>query len=45
MTLKKKYIEDGVAIKKAIEDARYVFFNVCESRVIFTMNVRRIYNF
>ena len=47
--LKNKYIEEGlaekVAEKKAIEDARYVFPNACESKVVFTMNARTLYNF
>ena len=47
--LKKKYVEEGlaekVAEKKAIEDARYVFPNACESKVVFTMNARTLYNF
>ncbi|MGL5067405.1 MAG: FAD-dependent thymidylate synthase [Sarcina sp.] len=47
--LKVKYIEDGikdkVAEKKAIEDARYVFPNACETKIVFTMNARTLYNF
>lgn len=31
--------------KKAIEDARYVFPNACESKIVFTMNARTLYNF
>ena len=31
--------------KKAIEDARYVFPNACETKVMFTMNARTLYNF
>lgn len=31
--------------KKAIEDARYVFPNACETKMVFTMNVRSLYNF
>ena len=31
--------------KKAIEDARYVFPNGCETKVIFTMNARTLFNF
>jgi thymidylate synthase (FAD) len=33
------------AEKKAIEDARYVFPNACETKVVFTMNARSLYNF
>lgn len=47
--LKAKYIEGGmvekVAEKKAIEDARYIFPNACETKVIFTMNARTLHNF
>lgn len=47
--LKEKYIKDGIepisAEKKAIEDARYVFPNACETKVIFTMNARSLMNF
>ena len=31
--------------KKAIEDARYVFPNACETKMIFTMNARSLVNF
>lgn len=31
--------------KECIEDARYVFPNACESKIVFTMNVRTLYNF
>ena len=31
--------------KKAIEDARYVFPNACETKMVFTMNTRSLYNF
>lgn len=31
--------------KKAIEDARYVFPNACETKLVFTMNTRSLYNF
>lgn len=47
--LKDKYIKEGIgekiAEKKAIEDARYVFPNACETKVIFTMNARTLMNF
>lgn len=33
------------AEKMAIEDARYVFPNACETKIIFTMNARTLYNF
>ncbi|HSQ90385.1 FAD-dependent thymidylate synthase [Romboutsia sp.] len=35
----------GQAEKKAIEDARYVFPNACETKMVFTMNTRSLYNF
>ena len=31
--------------KEAIEDARYVFPNACETKMVFTMNARSLYNF
>lgn len=31
--------------KKIIEDARYVFPNACETKIVFTMNLRSIINF
>ncbi|HAT4771040.1 TPA: FAD-dependent thymidylate synthase [Clostridioides difficile] len=31
--------------KKAIEDARYVFPNVCETKMVFTINARSLFNF
>ncbi|OPJ54915.1 FAD-dependent thymidylate synthase [Alkalithermobacter paradoxus] len=31
--------------KKAIEDARYVFPNACETKMVFTMNARSLFNF
>lgn len=47
--LKKKYISEGFteanAEKKAIEDARYVFPNACETKIIATMNARSLMNF
>lgn len=33
------------AEKKAIEDARYVFPNACETKMVCTMNTRSLYNF
>ena len=47
--LKSKYIDEGLnalnAEKKAIEDARYVFPNACETKIILTMNARSLINF
>ncbi|MHC1720088.1 MAG: FAD-dependent thymidylate synthase [Clostridiaceae bacterium] len=47
--LKEKYLNEGLsksaAEKKAIEDARYVFPNACETKIIITMNVRSLLNF
>ena len=47
--LKDKYISEGLnalnAEKKAIEDARYVFPNACETKIILTMNARSLINF
>ena len=47
--LKTKYtaegMKQGAAEKKAIEDARYVFPNACETKIIVTMNVRSLLNF
>lgn len=43
------YINQGldkkVAEKKAIEDARYVFPNACETKIVLTMNARSLINF
>jgi thymidylate synthase (FAD) len=49
----KKLVEEGysedkakkMAEKMAIEDARYVFPNACETKIVFTMNARTLYNF
>ena len=35
----------NMAEKMAIEDARYVFPNACETKIVFTMNARSLYNF
>lgn len=47
--LKDKYIKSGMTSssseKKAIEDARYVFPNACETRIMVTMNARSLINF
>jgi thymidylate synthase (FAD) len=43
---KKQYIIlKGSAEKKAIEDARYVFPNACETKIIVTMNARELIHF
>lgn len=34
-----------LAEKKSIEDGRYVFPNACETKIVFTMNARSLYNF
>lgn len=49
----KKLIEEGKNEKEAksqgekiaIEDARYVFSNACETKMVFTINTRSLYNF
>lgn len=49
----KKYIEEGLnerqakmkAEKESIEDARYIFPNACETKIVFTMNARSLLNF
>lgn len=47
--LNAKHIEGGLsevsAEKKAIEDARYVFPNACETKIMVTMNARSLMNF
>lgn len=47
--LKSKYITGGMdekkAEKKAIEDARYVLSNACETKLVVTMNARSLMNF
>lgn len=48
-----EFIEEGLperqakskAEKQAIEDARYVFPNACESKIVLTMNARSLMNF
>ena len=37
--------ETATAGKKAIEDARYVLPHACETKIVFTMNARSLYNF
>lgn len=48
-TLTKKFMDMGMdkraAEKKAIEDARYVFPNACETKMVMTMNARSLMNF
>ena len=40
------FLEDyRKAEKQAIEDARYVFPNACETKMVVTMNARSLYNF
>ena len=49
----KRYIEEGksekqavqMAEKASIEDARYVFPNACETKIVFTMSARALFNF
>lgn len=47
--LKERYIKEGMtesaATRKSIEDARYVFPNACETKIIVTMNARSLMNF
>ncbi|MEC9488435.1 MAG: FAD-dependent thymidylate synthase [Halanaerobium sp.] len=38
-------LENGYNEKEAIEEARYVFPNACESKIVVTMNVRSLFNF
>ena len=48
-----RYISEGLnekqakskAEKEAIEDARYIFPNACETKIVFTMNARTLLNF
>lgn len=48
-----RYIKEGknekqaaqMAEKASIEDARYVFPNACETKVVFTMSARALFNF
>lgn len=47
--LKDKHVNNGMdpiaAEKRAIEDARYVFPNACETKIMVTMNARALMNF
>lgn len=38
-------MKNGRTEKEAIEDARYIFPNACETKIIFTMNARTLLNF
>ncbi len=38
-------MSSGRTEKQAIEDARYVFPNACETKIVVTMNARTLYNF
>ena len=38
-------MNDGRTEKEAIEDARYVFPNACETKIVVTMNARSLLNF
>lgn len=38
-------IQEGRTEKEAIEDARYVFPNACETKIVVTMNARSLFNF
>lgn len=48
-SLELEYIDNGLnkrdAEKKAIEDARYILPNACETKLVFTMNVRTLLHF
>ena len=48
-SLEESYISNGMnkreANKKAIEDARYVLPNACETKIVFTMNARTLLHF
>lgn len=43
--LVKQLVESGRTEKEAIEDARYVFPNACETKIVVTMNARSLFNF
>jgi len=47
--LTEKYIKEGMAAKKAskkaIEDARFILPNACETKIIFTIDVRNLLHF
>ena len=42
---KSEKVAKSQAEKTAIEDARYVFPNACETKMVLTMNTRSLYNF
>lgn len=44
-SLVEELIENGRTEKEAIEDARYIFPNACETKIVFTMNARTLLNF
>lgn len=43
--LVKQLTQNGKTEKEAIEDARYVFPNACETKIVITMNARSLFNF
>lgn len=43
--LVQRLIESGKSEKQAIEDARYVFPNACETKMVLTINARSLLNF
>lgn len=48
-SLQDRFLSSGMdkkaSEKKAIEDARYIFPNACETKIVFTMNARTLLNF
>lgn len=44
-TLVGELMKNGRTEKEAIEDARYVFPNACETKLVVTMNARSLFNF
>lgn len=44
-TIVAELIKNGRTEKEAIEDARYVFPNACETKIVVTMNARSLFNF
>lgn len=43
--LVEQLMEGGRSEKEALEDARYVFPNACETKLVITMNARSLFNF
>lgn len=43
--LVEELMKEGKTEKEAIEDARYVFPNACETKMVVTMNARSLFNF